>query len=79
MKVPYTYPLFEVISIHHCSVFGVGGCKNVIVCTCTSVSMCVLSRSLKTLFGTPEGEGMNGKLSILVFRDLGVGLNLDKK
>ena len=76
MKVPYTYPPFQVTSNHHCTVFGIGGylelaegCENVFICTCTSVSMCVLSRSSKTLYGTPEGERLNEKFLILVFKD----------
>ena len=31
--------------------------------------MFVLSRSSKTLFGDPRGEGVNGKFSTLVLRD----------
>ena len=42
------------------------------------VSMCVLSRSSKTLHGAPEGEGVSEKFSNLVFRNFGVGLNLGK-
>ena len=85
MKVPYTYPPFQVISSHHCTVFGVGvfrigrGCKNVFICVCMSVGMCVLSRSSKTLYGAPEGEGVNGKFSILVFKDFGVGAEFGQK
>ena len=62
MKVPYTYPPFEVISSHHCTVFGVGvfrigrGHENAFICICTSVSMCVLSRNSKTLYGAPGGK-----------------------
>ena len=47
IKVPYTYPPFQTISSHYCTVFGVGGvqdwegCINVIVCVCTSVCMSV--------------------------------------
>ena len=41
--------------------------------------MCVLSRSSKTLYGAPEGEGVNGKFSILVFKDFGWGLNFGQK
>ena len=61
MKVPYTYPPFHVTSSHYCTVFGVGEClesggghENAFICICTSVCMCVLSRSSKTLDGTPE-------------------------
>ena len=86
MKVPYIESSFQVTSSHHCTVFGVegcselgGGCKNAFVCICTSVCMCVLSRSSKTLYGAPEGEGVYGKFSFLVFRDFGWGLNLGKK
>ena len=86
MKVPYTYPPFQVTSSHHCTVCGVGrvfrikrGCENAFVCICTSVCMCVFSRSLKTLYGAPEGEGLNGKLSILVFKDFGLGAKFLQK
>ena len=48
------------------------------VCVCTSVCMCVLSRSSKTLYGAPEGEGVYGKFSVLVFRDFGMGAKLAK-
>ena len=41
--------------------------------------MCVLSRSSKTLYGTPEGEGVNGKFSILIFKDFGMGAKLGQK
>ena len=44
-----------------------------------SVSMCVLSKSSKTLYGAPEGEGVNGKFSILVFKDFGVGTKFGQK
>ena len=85
MKVPYTCPPFEVISSHHCTVLGIWGVqdqeghKNVLVCICTSVGMCVLSRSSKTLFGAPEEEGVNEKFSILVFKDFGVGTKFGQK
>ena len=49
------------------------------VCICTSVGMCVLSRSLKTLFGTSKGEGMNGKFLILVFKDFRVAAKFEQK
>ena len=84
MKVPYIESQFKVISRHHCTVFGVEGCsgarghENAFVCICTSVSMCVLSRSSKNLYGAPKGEGVYRKFSILVFRDFGLGLNLGK-
>ena len=77
MKVPYTYPPFKVISSHNCTVFGVWaiqdweGAQNAFVCTCTSVGMFVLSRSSKTIFGAPRGEGVNVKFSTLVFSDFG--------
>ena len=35
--------------------------------------MCVLSRSSKTLYGSPEGDEMYGKFSFLVFRDFSMG------
>ena len=86
MKVPYIESSFQVTSIHHCTVFGVrryleseGRQKNTFVCVCTSVCMCVLSRSTKTLYGTPEEEEMYEKFSFLVFRDFEVEANLDKK
>ena len=41
--------------------------------------MCVLSRSSKTLYGAPEGEGVDGKFSILVFKDFGVGAKFMQK
>ena len=49
------------------------------VCICTSVSMCVLSRSSKTLFVAPEGEGVSEKFSTLVFRNFGVGTKFGQK
>ena len=49
------------------------GAKNLLICVCTFVSMYILSRSSKTLDGTAEEEEINRKLSILVFRDFGVG------
>ena len=80
MKVPYIESQFKVISIHYCTVFGIegysgseGGRENAFVCICTSVCMCVLSRSSKTLYGTPVEEGVNEKFSILVFRNFGLG------
>ena len=86
MKVPYIESSFQVTSSHHCTVFGVEGCsesrgghKNAFVCICTSVCMCVLSRSSKTLYGAPEGEGVYGKFSFLVFRDFGVGAKFGQK
>ena len=85
MKVPYTYPPFHVTSSHYCTVFGVGGvqdwegAQNVFICICTSVCMCVLSRSSKTLDGAPEGEGMYDKFSFLVFRDFGLGAKFVQK
>ena len=44
-----------------------------------SVCLCVMSRSSKTLYGTPEGKGVYEKFSFLVFRDFGEGPNLGKK
>ena len=41
--------------------------------------MCVLSRSSKTLSGAPDGKGVNGKFSTLVFRDFGVGTKFGQK
>ena len=41
--------------------------------------MCVWSRSSKTLYGTPEGEEMYGKLSILVFRDIELRTKFEQK
>ena len=41
--------------------------------------MCVLSRSSKTLYGAPEGEGVDEKFSILVFKDFGVGAKFGQK
>ena len=86
MKVPYTYPPFHVTSSHYCTVFGVGGCsesegrcKNTFICICTSVCMCVLSRSSKTLDGAPEEEGIYGKFSFLAFRDFGLGTRFVQK
>ena len=80
MKVPYIESQFKVISSHYCTVFGIGGCsgsgggcENAFICICMSVCMCVLSRSSKTLYGAPVGEGVNEKFSILVFRDFGLG------
>ena len=68
MKVPYTYPPFHVTSSHCCTVYGIegyselgGGCENAFICIYTSVCMCVLSRSSKTLDGTPKEEGMHEK------------------
>ena len=85
MKVPYIESPFKVTSIHHCTVFGVGniqnweGHKNAFVCICTSVSMCILSKSSKTLYETPEEEKMYEKFLILVFRDFGVGTKFEQK
>ena len=60
--------------------FRIGrGHKNAFICICTSVGMCVLSRSSKTLYGTPEGEEVDGKFSILVFKDFGVGAKFGQK
>ena len=79
MKVPYTYPPFHVTSIIIALFWGrgclesEGGHKNAFVCICTSVCMCVLSKSSKTLDGTPEEERMYGKFSFLVFRDFVLG------
>ena len=68
MKVPYIESQFKVISSHYCTAFGIGGYsgsegrrENAFVCVCTSVCMCVLSRSSKTLYGAPVGEGVNEK------------------
>ena len=44
-----------------------------------SVGMFVLSRSSKTLFGAPEGEGVNENFSSLVFRDFGGGTKFGPK
>ena len=41
--------------------------------------MCVLSRSSKTLYGTPEAEGLYGKFLFLVFRDFGMGAKFEQK
>ena len=41
--------------------------------------MCVLSRSSKTLYGAPEGEGVYGKFLFLVFRDFGMGAKFMQK
>ena len=41
--------------------------------------MCVLSRSSKTLYGPPEGEEVNGKFSILVFKDFGKDTKFGQK
>ena len=41
-------------------------------CICTSVCMCVFSRSSKSLYGAPKEEEMYEKFSILVFRDFGL-------
>ena len=86
MKVPCIECSFKVISIHYCTVFVVGGfselgggCKNVFICICTSVSMCIFSRSSKTLYGTSEEEGLNRKFWILVFKDFGVGAKFGQK
>ena len=85
MKVPYTCPPFEVISSHHCTVSGEGylasrgRCKNAFVCICTSVSMCVLSRSSKTKYGASEEERVDGKFSILRFKDFGIGTKFGQK
>ena len=85
MKVPYIESPFQVTSSHHCTVFGVGvfrierGCENAFVCICTSVCMCVLSRSSKTLYGTSEGEGIDEKFPILVFRGFGMGTKFVQK
>ena len=86
MKVPYIESQFKVISSHYCTVFGVGGYleleggrENAFVCICMSVCMCVLSRSSKTLDGTPEEERMYGKFSFLVFRDFGLGAKFVQK
>ena len=85
MKVPYIESSFQVTSSHHCTVFGVGGVQNweghenAFVCICTSVCMCVLSRSSKTLYGAPGGEGVYGKFSFLVFRDFGKGAKVGQK
>ena len=40
--------------------------------------MCVLSRSLKILYGAPEEE-VNRKFSVLVFRDFKVGTKFGQK
>ena len=80
MKVPYTYPPFQVISSHDCNDFGIeeyleseGRCKKAFICVCTSVCMCVLSRSSKTLNGAPKDEGLDEKFSFLVFQDFRAG------
>ena len=86
MKVPYIESSFQVTSNHYCTIFGKGGYsesegrhKNVFVCVHTSVCMCILSRSSKTLYGTPDREEMYGKFSFLVFRDFRMGAKLNKK
>ena len=56
-----------------------GECENAFVCVCMSVCMCVLSRSSKTLDGTPEGEEMYEKFSFLAFRDFGLGAKFVQK
>ena len=58
---------------------GKGACKNAFICICISVSMFVLSRNSKTLFGAPWEEGVNEKLSILVFKDSGEGTKFEQK
>ena len=55
------------------------GHKDVFVCVCSSVGMCALSRSLKTLYETSEEEGINRKFSILVFKDFTVGTKFIQK
>ena len=86
MKVPYTYPPFQVTSIHDCTVFGIekysesgGSHENAFIYICTSVCMCVLSRSLKTFNGTSDEEEMYGKFSFLVFRDFRLGAKFVQK
>ena len=44
-----------------------------------SVCMCILSRSSKILYGTPEGEGVDGKFLILVFSDFEIGAKFGQK
>ena len=68
------------------ALFGVEGClesaeggENAFVCICTSVCMCVLSRSSKTLDGAPEEEEMYEKFSFLAFRDFGLGAKFVQK
>ena len=59
--------------------FRIGrGHENAFICICTSVGMCVLSRSSKTLYGAPGGK-VNEKFSTLVFRDFGVGTKFRQK
>ena len=86
MKIPYIEFSFQVTSNHHCTIYGVGGCselreryENAFICICTSVCMCVLSRSLKTLYGIFEEEGVYGKFSFLVFIDFGVEAKFEQK
>ena len=84
MKVPYTYPPFQVTSSHHSTVFGVGGVRigrgheNVFICICTSVSMNVLSRSSKTLYGLLKGKECMENSQFWYLKTLELGLNLDK-
>ena len=40
--------------------------------------MCI-EQELKNLYGAPEGEGVDGKFSILVFKDFGVGTKFGQK
>ena len=86
MKVPYIESPFKVISNHRCTVFGIeeysgsgGEDKNAFICVCTPVSMCVLSRNSETLYRASEGEGVNEKFSILVFKDFGMGAKFVQK
>ena len=53
--------------------------ENVFIYISISVCMCVFSRSSKTLYGTPEEEGVDGNSEFWYSKTLELGLNLDKK
>ena len=77
MKVPYTYPPFEVISSHHCTVLGVGGCSGsgggtkIHSFASVHLSVMCIEQELKNLIWGSWEERVNEKFSNLLFRDFG--------
>ena len=83
MKVPYIDPSFKVTSIHHCTVFWDRRIRREVQkCICLYLYICwyvCIEQELKTLYGTSEEEEINGKFSILLFKDFGLGTKFMQK
>ena len=69
MKVPYIESPFKVISIHHCTVLGEG------VCSGSGGG----TGAQKPYMGLLREKVENGKFSILIFKDIGMGTKFGQK